>query len=99
MEHNSLNRLVDSFHGDTNVVFLSIALDDEAALARNAQRTESKFKIVPNGDAICAKLGVTGYPTHIIISRDGKTLGYELGGSESEGEAMRPKVEQALAGS
>ncbi len=98
IEHESLNRLVDSFHGDTNVVFLSIALDSREALKRYGERTVSKFKIVPDGQTICDAIGVMGFPTHIIISRTGTTLGYSMGGSESEGESMRPKIEAALRG-
>jgi peroxiredoxin len=96
IEKNSLNKLVESFHGDTNVVFLSIARDDEKALRNYLEHAESKFKIVPDADDICQKLGVNGYPTHIIIGKDGKTLGYEMGGNEHQDEQMRPKIEQAL---
>jgi len=96
IEKASLNKLVESYAGDTNVVFLSIALDDEAALKQYLSHAESKFQIVPNGSDLCSKLGVNGYPTHIIIGRDGKTLGFEMGGGEHEDEQMRPKIEQAL---
>ena len=96
IEKNSLNKLVESFHGDTNVVFLSIATDGETALRHYLEHAESKFKIVPNGYGICQKIGVNGFPTHIIIGRDGKTLGFEMGGGENEGDMMRPKIEQAL---
>jgi peroxiredoxin len=96
IEKSSLNKLVDSFHGDTNVVFLSIATNDEKSLRYYLEHTESKFKIVPDGSDICEKIGVTGYPTHIIIGKDGKTLGFEMGGNEHQDEQMRPKIEQAL---
>ncbi len=96
IEKASLNKLVESFHGDTNVVFLSIATDGEKALRHFIEKTESKFKIVPNGYPICQKIGVTGFPTHIIIGMDGRTLGNELGGSEHEDEQMRPKILEAL---
>jgi peroxiredoxin len=96
IEKNSLNKLVESFKGDTNVVFLSIARDDEKAIRNYLEHAESKFKIVPDADDICQKLGVNGYPTHIIIGKDGKTLGYEMGGNEHQDEQMRPKIEQAL---
>lgn len=96
IEKNSLNKLVESFKGDTNVVFLSIATNDEQALRRYLEHAESKFQIVPNGYEICQKLGVEGYPTHIIIGKDGKTLGFEMGGNEHQDEQMRPKIKDAL---
>ena len=97
VEKESLNRLVDSYAGDTNVVFLSIALNDTTTLQQYFMKhARSKFIVVPNGYDICKKLGVTGYPTHIVIGRDGKTLGYDLGGSEKQDELMRPKIEEAL---
>lgn len=96
IEKASLNKLVESFRGDTNVVFLSIAMDGEKALRHYLEQTPSKFKIVPNGYPICQKIGVTGFPTHIIIGKDGRTLGNEMGGSEHEDEQMRPKILEAL---
>ena len=96
IEKNSLNKLVESFHGDTNVVFLSIATDGEKSLRSYLEHAESKFQIVPNGYDICQKLGVNGFPTHIILGKDGKTLGFEMGGNEHQDEQMRPKIEQAL---
>lgn len=95
-EKKSLDRLVDSFLGDTNVVFLSIATDGEKALRRWLETHESKFRIVPNGYSICQKMGVTGFPTHIIIGKDGATFGFEIGGSETADQDMRPKIEAAL---
>ena len=96
IEKSALNRLVDSFHGDTNVVFLSIATDNEKALRYYLEHAESKFKIVPDGSDICEKIGVTGFPTHIIIGKDGKTLGYEMGGNEKQDEEMHPKIAEPL---
>ena len=96
IEKASMNKLVESFNGDTNVVFLSVALNDAATVKRFLEHTPSKFKIVPDGQDICNKIGVNGYPTHIVIGRDGKTLGFDMGGSETEGETMRPKIERAL---
>jgi thiol-disulfide isomerase/thioredoxin len=97
IEKESLNKLVESYAGDTNIVFLSIALDGPETLHRYFEHTPVKFKVVPNGNDICEKIGVEGYPTHIIIGKDGTTLGNEMGGSANEGEMMRPKIEQALA--
>jgi thiol-disulfide isomerase/thioredoxin len=97
VEKKSLNRLVDSFNGDTNVVFLSIALNDPAEVKRFLQQTESKFQVIPYGMPICTKIGVAGYPTHIIIDKAGATLGFELGGSTTVGEGMRPKILEALS--
>jgi len=95
-ERPSLNHLVDSYKGNPNVVFLSIALDDENTLKNYFKKAESKLTVVPDGQDICTKLGVSVYPTHIIVGRDGTTLGYENGGNEKEGELMRPKIEEAL---
>jgi thiol-disulfide isomerase/thioredoxin len=96
IEKPSLNKLVDSYAGDTNIVFLSIATNDSSVLRRYLEHTPVHFKIVPDGQEICDKLGITGYPSHMIIGRDGRTLGYEMGGNPEEGEFMRPKIEAAL---
>ncbi len=97
IEKPSLNKLVEAFAGDTNVVFLSVALNDAKTVNHFLEHTPSKFKIVPDGEEICSKIGVQGYPTHIVIGRNGKTLGFDEGGSENEGEMMKPKIVRALA--
>ncbi len=96
IEKSSLNKLVDSYVGDTNVVFLSIALDDATTLKRYLEHTPSKFKVIPDGQELCNKLGVTDFPTHIIIGRDGKTYGFQMGGSKDGGDLIRPKIDEAL---
>lgn len=96
IEKQSLNDLANSYRTDTNIVFLSIALDGRQALESYQARTPFAFDIVADGQDICDRLGVTGYPTHILIGRNGETLGYEEGGNEQEGNLMRPKIELAL---
>lgn len=96
-EKKSLNDLADAFAGDSNVVFLSIARDDASAVKKYLEKMASKFQVVTEGGDICDNIGVTGYPTHIIIGRNGKTLGWDLGGSERSGDQMKDKIKEALA--
>ncbi len=96
MEKPALNRLVEDFAGDTNVVFLSIAIDDKGALEKYFQTTPSKFRTIANGYGIDQTIGVTGYPTHIIIDKSGKTVSYEIGGGEHVDESLKPVILDAL---
>jgi thiol-disulfide isomerase/thioredoxin len=97
IEKQSLNELVKKYKGDTNVIFLSVALDDESSMKNYLQHHESGFLIVPNGQAICDAVGVTGFPTHIILGRDGSTLRWDMGGGENSGDLMKPSIDAALA--
>jgi thiol-disulfide isomerase/thioredoxin len=96
-EKQSLNRLVDHFKGDTDVVFLSVALDSKPVLQQYLQTHESGFFIVPSGSAICDAAGINAYPTHAILGRDGKTFRWDTGGGENAGDMMISAVQEALA--
>jgi thiol-disulfide isomerase/thioredoxin len=97
IEKESLGRLADSFKSDTNVVFLSIALDGTKSLATFFGDQTPKMHVIPYGNSICERIGVTGYPTHIIIDRAGRTVTNDFGGSEHTDEKLRPVILAALA--
>lgn len=97
IEHESMNALVDSFKGNTDVAFLSVALDSESSLRNYLKKNISRFPIVPEGKKICDALGVTGFPTHIVLDKQGKTTTWEMGGSTKSGEELKTRVNELLS--
>jgi len=96
VEIPGLNRLVDQFK-DQDVVFLAPALDDEKALRAFLRETEFKYQILPGaGQVVVGQYGVTSYPTHVIINREGQIEAFLTGGSEDRHNDLRPLIERAL---
>ena len=66
-----LNKVVDKYKDDKNVVFLAIALDDRSQLKDFLKTTPFNYNIVDAGRYYSQKYGVSGYPTHVIVGKDG----------------------------
>lgn len=95
IEIPGLNTLVKEF-AQKDVVFLALALDDEKDLKEFLKKTPFTYTIVPKAWEVSQKYGVEGYPTHIVIDRNGMNIGRLAGGSETRHEDLRPLIERAL---
>jgi peroxiredoxin len=91
----SLNTLVKEF-AKKDVVFLALALDDEKDLKEFLKKSPFTYTIVPKASEVSQKYGVEGYPTHIVIDRNGMNIGQLVGGSETRHEDLRPLIQRAL---
>ncbi len=95
VEIPGLNTLVKEF-SNKDVVFLALALDDEKDLKEFLKKSPFTYTIVPKAREVSQKYGVEGYPTHIVIDRNGMNVGRLMGGSEKRHEDLRPLIERAL---
>jgi peroxiredoxin len=95
-EHKELNALADKLSVRDDVVLLSVALNDEKTLEWYLKKHPLAFSVVPNGEELCNSIGITAYPTHVVIDRAGQTLLWETGGSTVAVETLRMTVYQAL---
>jgi len=66
-----LNELVKQYKDNKDVVFLAVALDDTFDLKKFLKTTPFDYNIIPNGKFYSQKYGVNGYPTHVIVGKDG----------------------------
>lgn len=96
LEHKSLNEFGTKYNNDPRVVFLSIALNDKGVIDKYLAKSPLKAIVVADGQAICDDVGVTGFPTHVIIDKSGKTVLWEVGSSEESGEQLGKVVEKLL---
>jgi thiol-disulfide isomerase/thioredoxin len=98
LEKKSISDLADSYKNNSNVVFLSIAYNNKEALAQYLAKVKYDLPVVPDADGeISQKFDVEGYPTHVIIGRNGTVFDSSTGGSNNIGDILRPKIEKALA--
>lgn len=80
-EHKSLNELAMKYAEKKDVVFLSVSLNDARTLQYYLSKKPLAFQTIPDGQDICDLNGVTAFPTHVILNKDGTTALWETGGS------------------
>lgn len=66
-----LNGLVEKYRKNKDVVFLAIALDDAVSLKSFLKQTPFKYNVIDDGRFYADKYGVKGYPTHVVVGKDG----------------------------
>lgn len=66
-----LNNLVTKYKDNKEVIFLAIALDDRTSLKNFFKTMPFNYNIVDDGKYYAEKYGVRGYPTHVIVGKDG----------------------------
>ncbi|MBK9182353.1 MAG: TlpA family protein disulfide reductase [Ignavibacteria bacterium] len=96
LEHKSLNDFGLLYKGDERVVFLSVALNDKTTLENYLSRSPLAADVIYYARDICEKVGVTVFPTHVILDQNGKTLLWEAGGSVDAGERLAKAVGKLL---
>lgn len=95
VEIPGLNKLVEEFKSE-GVVFIGFALDDESHLREFLQKTPFKYKIVSGSSSISKQYGVSAYPTHVIINKQGLVEFTITGGSPDIQENLRPLIRGLL---
>lgn len=71
-EMPQLNQLVEKYKDREDIVFLSLSTDPKEELENFVARKEFNYLIVPGSDKfIKEKLGLSVFPTHIIVDKKG----------------------------
>src|SRR5690606_219016 len=71
-EMPELNKLVDKY-SNTDIQFLSLALDKKEALLDFLEKTEFKYDVLPNQkNLILNDLNLSLFPTHIVVDQNGR---------------------------
>ena len=84
-----LNDLVAAFAG-RDVLFLGLALDRKGPLDEFLAGVKFDYTIIPSSRRIASRYNVEGYPTHLIIERDGRIVKRMLGGGGIVPLMLRP---------
>jgi thiol-disulfide isomerase/thioredoxin len=77
-ERPYLNKIVDDYRSDTNVVFISIALDQKPQLETYLKDNEFKYIVIPDGKKLANSYDINGYPTQVIVDKEGKIAFHTL---------------------
>ncbi len=94
-----LNKLVEKYKNDSNIVFLALAFDKPSALSRFLQKNEFLYNIIPDKEEyLLNELQISGYPTHLIVGKDGKIVKVIAGDKWQEVAAILKKMQVASEG-
>ncbi|WP_167668123.1 peroxiredoxin family protein [Mucilaginibacter gossypiicola] len=91
-----LNKLVDDYKGNANVVFLAIALDYRYDLKKFLKQTEFKYDIIDDGRDIAAGYKIGLYPTSVILNKEGKVAFHTVGFAVNSPYWMRKTINEGL---
>jgi len=70
-ERPYLNKIVDAYKSDSNVVFIAVALDQKEQLETYLKEHEFKYNVIPEGMKIADSYKISGYPTQVIVDKEG----------------------------
>ncbi len=70
MEMPDLNKLKRNF-ARKNVIFLAVTYDDEVKINKFLTKHQFDYTIIPNARKMCTDYNVYGYPTSMVIDRNG----------------------------
>ncbi len=74
-EFPELNKLVEDYQQNPDVLFVSLASDTKSELETFLKRKPFRYAVVPNQDNFMQnKLDIRTYPTHILVNGQGKIV-------------------------
>lgn len=91
-----LNKLVDEYKDNTNVVFLAVALDSRYDLKKFLKQTEFKYDIIDDGGYIAGGYKIGLYPTSVILNKAGKVAFHTVGFAMNSPLWMKKTINESL---
>ena len=91
-----LNEVYEKYKNDTNVVFASITFDKRAKVNSFLKKHSVKYPTVSDAKEVCDLFKITGYPTNIVIDKNGNYFDYISGGFPKIGQQISNSIQNAL---
>ena len=60
------------------------------------KKNRFKYHVVPSASRITESYGVSGFPTHIVVNREGEMVYRSSGGSRDIHESLKPVIEATV---
>jgi len=95
-EMPKLNKLVAAYSDNDEVDFLSFALDSEKTLRNFLRINPFDYEIVASAQPIQAAMNINGFPTHIVVNKEGIVSEYVQGGLLHIERELTDAIEIAL---
>ncbi len=87
-----LNQLVQKFEDNDDVVFIAPATDENEAVKKFIARRQFDYTILTNAYDIHGDFKVSGYPTHLVIGKDGNVKEVVSGKNVSTFEILEEAI-------
>src|SRR5882724_1683213 len=91
-EMPELNALVNDYSADSNIVFIGIATDPENALKIFLKETSFNYQVVGYGRSLARNYSIEGFPTNIIVDKEGKVAFHKIGYNENNVFWMKKEI-------
>lgn len=88
-EMPGLKQLADAYADRDDVVLLALATDNTAALNKYLTKKEIGFQVIPEARDIADSYHITGFPTTMVLDKEGKVFSVHIGGSTKEKQASK----------
>lgn len=95
-EMPKLNKLVTAYADNSDVDFLSFALDSENDIREFLKRQPFTYDIVASAHAVQTAMKINGFPTHIVVNKEGIVSEYVQGGLMHIERELEQAIEVAL---
>jgi len=80
MELPGLNRLYEKYKDNNDVIFAAITYEKENQVNKFLKKHSISYPIILNDRTTINKFEINGYPTNLIIDKNGKILDFIVGG-------------------
>lgn len=97
MEMPDLNELVNDFKENSEVVFIAIALDNKYSIEDFLKTQPFNYHIIDNGNFLARQYGVSSFPTHVVVDRQGKVLFHTTGLGSTTVPWVKKSIREALS--
>lgn len=98
MEIPHLNKMTETYKDRDDVVFLAVALDEAYELKQFLKEMPFNYGIVDGGRYIASQYGITLYPTHVVLDKEGKVIFHTSGYGMGTVPWLKKSIEAALGG-
>jgi thiol-disulfide isomerase/thioredoxin len=91
-----LNEVVEAYRNNSDVVFIAVALDEKYEIEEFLKTSPFNYHIIDRGRYIASKYGITSYPTHVVLDKEGKVIFHTSGLGMSTVPWLKKSIEAGL---
>ncbi len=91
-----LNKVVEHYKGNDDVVFIALCLDEGYRIKDFIQSSPYEYHIISDSRYLADRYGVHLFPTNVVVNREGKVVYSSVGGVASNPYWMKKTIDEAL---
>jgi len=93
-----LNEVYKTYKNNSDVVFASITFDKKEKVDVFLKKHPLQYPVVSDAKEICTLFNTSGYPTNLVIDKNGNFYDYISGGFPEIGHQISNSIQSALEG-